>query len=324
MRDEADDEDEPVPAASTMDRPQGLGEHVVDGAVCVGLLAVTFVLATTIADRRTDYGLYAVADGLSWLHLGVAAAVVASYFVLGRWFLGGTFGQRRSRAAPRRGSAVQVAPVLWAAAVAVVAGAFLVGFTSDPWSSTAGPGAGAGAGPTSPVPTTDRPTGDPAQTRAGTLSPTLGGTPSPSGDPRGQAQAVDDLLARSKASRGSLGPALDRVCRDPGGAEGTIRQIASERATELDQAKALQTAALPRGTEVYTYLVAALSASLEADNAYLAWAQDARSGNCRANPHQADGDAVSRQATQAKRQFLDVWNPIAGTYGLRQWVESDI
>ena len=97
-----------------------------------------------------------------------------------------------------------------------------------------------------------------------------------------------------------------------------MQTVVSQRNTEVKQASALSTAALPNGAQVKSDLLTALQASLTADSDYLAWAQQERSGCKPGGTTSSYNAAISSdsQAATAKQTFAGVWNPIAATYGL--------
>jgi hypothetical protein len=102
-----------------------------------------------------------------------------------------------------------------------------------------------------------------------------------------------------------------------------IQQVRDERQTEYNNAQNLQVNSLPNGAQLKFDLVKALSYSLQADNDYLTYAQDMQSSSCQAGS-QASAIAAGDQAVSYKRAFVNLWNPVAGTYGLPQQSQSSI
>ena len=102
-----------------------------------------------------------------------------------------------------------------------------------------------------------------------------------------------------------------------------IQQVRDERQTEYNNAQNLQTGSLPNGAQLKFDLVKALSYSLQADNDYLTYAQDEQSSSCQSGS-QASAMAAGDQAVTYKRAFVNLWNPIAGTYGLPPQTQSSI
>jgi serine/threonine protein kinase len=178
----------------------------------------------------------------------------------------------------------------------------------------------------------DRPASSPAAISAPPSSPAPTATPTPTPAavlaPR-QAAAVDDLLSSSAATRTALQGAVSqaRACTNLSGAARQIQDAVNQRSTEYSQASALSTSALTDGTIVKTDLTAALRTSLDADRDYLAWARQQLTLGCAAG---AQSDAYNaaydadQQANAAKEAFVQVWNPVATRYGVRQESPSSI
>jgi hypothetical protein len=135
-----------------------------------------------------------------------------------------------------------------------------------------------------------------------------------------QAAAVNVLLGSSAAARKNLVGAVANVrsCTSVAAAVSQIQQVVNQRSTEYSRASALSMAAIANGATVKADLLAALRSSLQADRAYLTWAQR-QLARCRPGaPSPAYNAAVSadQQAVAAKGTFVRVWNPVAARYGL--------
>jgi len=137
-----------------------------------------------------------------------------------------------------------------------------------------------------------------------------------------QAAAVNDLLSSSAATRKALQGAVSKArdCTDLSGAVSQIQNAVNQRNAEYNQASALSTSALADGTIVKTDLTVALRSSLDADRDYLAWAQQLKLGCAAATQSSAYNAAyqADQQANAAKEAFIQVWNPVAAQYGIRQ------
>ena len=100
----------------------------------------------------------------------------------------------------------------------------------------------------------------------------------------------------------------------------------SQRGAEYKQASALSASALPDGAAVKSGLITALHMSLEADQDYLTWAQQQQSSGC-ASPAQSSAYSAAysadQQADTAKEAFVQVWNPVAAKYGVKQTSAGD-
>ena len=134
---------------------------------------------------------------------------------------------------------------------------------------------------------------------------------------------MNNLLRSSAATRRKLQSAVSQIadCTNLSSAVSQIQNAANQRSTEYDQASALSTSALADGTIVKTDLTAALRNSLDADRDYLVWAQQELTLGCvpatQSSAYNAAYNA-DMQADAAKEAFVQVWNPVAARYGIRQ------
>lgn len=176
-------------------------------------------------------------------------------------------------------------------------------------------------------------TGDRAEAETGT--PAAGRAPQGAQGPQGpqdaetQARVLDALLADSGGSRSGLGSALGQLRSCEGTATGlaTLQRITAARREQVVQVGALDTGALDGGDAVKARLTRALTASFDADEAFLAWATRQEADCDRAWSGDDDyrrGLAFSGEATTAKRGFLRLWNPLARRYGLPLRDEHEI
>jgi hypothetical protein len=154
--------------------------------------------------------------------------------------------------------------------------------------------------------------------RGGNVAASPQDTGSQSTGSQGTAQAteVNTLLDDMASSRSELGKAMTSAatCSGLGGALPTIQKVVGEREQQLAKAKTLQVSALDSGDQLKDSLTRALQASLDADRAYLNWANNAQ-GCSGATPTDSDfdrGNSISdNQATPAKEEFLRLWAPVA-------------
>ncbi|MEU4533298.1 hypothetical protein AB0G15_00405 [Streptosporangium sp. NPDC023825] len=170
-------------------------------------------------------------------------------------------------------------------------------------------------------------TGDRAEAEAG--APPAGRAPQGPQDAETQARVLDALLADSGGSRSGLGSALDQLRSCEGTATGlaTLQRITAARREQVIQVDALGTGELDGGDAVKARLTRALTASFNADEAFLAWGTRQEAGCSRAWSGDDDyrrGLAFSGEATTAKRAFLKLWNPLARRYGLPVRDEHEI
>lgn len=145
---------------------------------------------------------------------------------------------------------------------------------------------------------------------AGNASATAGSTAAT------QATAVNGVLDAMSNSRSEFAGAMNdaQQCANLDGAATVIQKVVGERQSELSSAQGLQVDALPSGAQLKDALTRSLQASLDADNAYLAWA-NANKGCSGTTPETSDydnGNQISTdRATPAKQEFLQLWDPIA-------------
>jgi hypothetical protein len=135
-----------------------------------------------------------------------------------------------------------------------------------------------------------------------------------------QASAVYKVLSSGRTARGHL-PSPLRTCDDVSAGVPGFQQVVRDRQQELSQSKALKVDGLQDGSRLRRSMVAAYQSSLDADQAYLAWAREVRARGCggRAAPltaHYKDAIAANGKAGPAKRQVVALWKPIAKSHGL--------
>ncbi|PJE97653.1 hypothetical protein CUT44_10955 [Streptomyces carminius] len=155
---------------------------------------------------------------------------------------------------------------------------------------------------------------------------------SPTADPaKAQAEALDELLADSGASRSAVIRSVENIrkCEKLKQAAADLRDAARQRnglVTRLDE---LEIDGLPDHRALADALTEAWRASAEADDHYAAWADQVagkkgcRKGKARGTGRTAQGNRASGEATAAKKEAAGLWNPTARKYGLpeRQFSE---
>jgi len=81
-------------------------------------------------------------------------------------------------------------------------------------------------------------------------------------------------------------------------------------------------------SQLLSDLTAAWKVSVQADQDFAAWAQDQASGSCtpdgQADPHFQAADGPDLQATQDKKAFIKLWNPLASKYGLTTYQQGEL
>jgi tRNA A-37 threonylcarbamoyl transferase component Bud32 len=207
-------------------------------------------------------------------------------------------------------------PVLAAGAAVVVAAAVVSGVALSGRSAPAHPAA------STPAPAVSSPS-------PSLSSPSAASSPPAPVTASQQAAALSTLLTSSAAARTALHNAVTQVgaCTNLSGAISQLQAVANQRAGQYGRASALATTALPGGTQVKSKLMAALGSSLTADRDYLSWARQQLAGGCTPTSQSSAYNAAfsaSQRADAAKQAFVQVWNPVAGRYGIAQESPRDI
>ncbi|GAA4583342.1 hypothetical protein GCM10023194_20400 [Planotetraspora phitsanulokensis] len=228
-------------------------------------------------------------------------------------------------AAPQRRRLPLVLSVV--AGVAVIA--VLVGIAA----ANSGPSSDSSASPSPGY--SSSPPASPSDSPSDSYSPTPYESPSPEGlsvvDPsptpeygygQEQAEAIDDLLDESASSRSGLSSAISDLsaCRDMDSALSTVSSIGEDRDSQASTARDLEVDALDDGESLQGYLVEFLEASASADEAFhdAGWSyqDDGCGGSITDYSSYDEGVSYSEDAGDAKDAFVDLWNPVAESYGL--------
>lgn len=155
---------------------------------------------------------------------------------------------------------------------------------------------------------------------SGSTAPASAPSTGPFGVPLPQATAEDQvrylsaLLQKSAAARKALQPAVIAVRECENGSNGDYSSQVSTISSVTDNRKellsALETAPVdkvPNGTALVSELRTALSYSLRADQAYLAWATAVNNSGC-GSGSETEGTKNSKRAGTAKETFVKHWN----------------
>jgi len=205
---------------------------------------------------------------------------------------------------PRRRSPL-LFPVLAAGVILLLAAGVLVMRPGKPDNQVAAPAA-----------TTAYPA-----TAAAVTSPAADPTTKPAASPQDQAEVFDKLLNRSAASRAKLNQAIANVnrCTRLDVALARMRAVGDERTQQIAAVDAADVSALAGGETLRSTLKVALSNALAADREFVAWATPAVTGGCgNTTARKAAwnrGQAASKKAQAAKKQFVAAWNPVAVPLG---------
>jgi len=149
----------------------------------------------------------------------------------------------------------------------------------------------------------------------------------PTTDPaESQAKGLDALLGDSNNSRSSVINAVNgiRTCHNLGGAAKDLRAAAGQRNDLVKRLQQLPVDKIPNHDRLTAALTKAWQSSASADNHYAAWAgqvggkKGCHKGKARVTRQTAQGNTASGQATLAKKQAAQIWNPLAQKYGLTE------
>jgi serine/threonine-protein kinase len=185
--------------------------------------------------------------------------------------------------------------------------------------------ANGGGGPSTSAPVTT----PPSSSSSSSVSTPPPSTQPPQPTARGEATQMNNLLLESSSSRGNIQPLVTDVqnCGNVNSDVTAIGDIASERSSELNQAKNLQVSAIPNGASLKSDLMDALSLSLQIDQDYYHWAQQQLNSSCGTgldSTYYEDANNQDPNASAAKANFLDLWDPIASQYNLTQFNDGQI
>ncbi|MFD7501770.1 hypothetical protein ACFV9T_12200, partial [Streptomyces sp. NPDC059850] len=151
------------------------------------------------------------------------------------------------------------------------------------------------------------------------------GESSKSADPaQPQAKALDALLKDSNNSRSAVINAVNSIktCKNLPKAASDLRTAAGQRNGLVTRLGKLSVDKLPNHTQLTASLTKAWKSSAQADNQYAAWADQTRGkkgcpkGQARRTGRVGAAERASGEATAAKRKAAELWNPLAGKYGL--------
>ncbi|GAA4665648.1 hypothetical protein [Streptomyces youssoufiensis] len=152
-------------------------------------------------------------------------------------------------------------------------------------------------------------------------------TPTKTTDPaEPQAKALDALLKDSGNSRASVIASVNNIktCKALPKAAADLRSAAQQRNALVTRLGELKLDKIPQNAELTRALTKAWRSSASADNHYAAWADQAAKkkgcvkGKARVTGHTASGNRASGEASAAKKQAADLWNPVARKFKLTE------
>jgi len=146
---------------------------------------------------------------------------------------------------------------------------------------------------------------------------------------------IAGYLAQSAAARAEVSHATEGVqncTEDPTAALTPIRAGLAIRQGIAGNLKNIDLSGVSGGTQLLANLRAAINDSVNADQAFVAWVMDVEAANAQGgqgqpsacSQYQSDSNwqaanVASTAATNDKTQFVSEWNPLAATYGLKQY-----
>ncbi|GAB1823471.1 hypothetical protein [Herbidospora sp. RD11066] len=131
-----------------------------------------------------------------------------------------------------------------------------------------------------------------------------------------QAMAVDAFLSHSQAARQDLPGAIGVVQRCASSGLTTIKEVTEARRGQRSDVEALEVDLIAGGAELKRTLTEALQASYDADREYLKAGRSFLNRGCTGSMNLAAAEPHSQAATEAKRRFVALWNPLAEQHGL--------
>jgi hypothetical protein len=142
---------------------------------------------------------------------------------------------------------------------------------------------------------------------------------------KSQAQALSDLLGTASDSRAEVVNAVASIkgCKNLDQSAAALKDAASQRHQLIDKLDALSVGQLTSGQQLASMLRSSWQASADADSHYANWglqSKDECSKKHRPRPggELTRGDQKSYQATADKQRAAQLWNTLAGQYGLPQ------
>lgn len=141
-----------------------------------------------------------------------------------------------------------------------------------------------------------------------------------------QAKALDGLLKDSNSSRASVIASVNNIrsCKALPTAARDLRAAARQRNALVTRLGQISVDKLPQHAELTQALTKAWKSSASADAHYAAWADEAskkkgcHKGKAHNTGHTASGNRASGEASAAKKQAAELWNPIARKYTLAE------
>ncbi|MFC4467462.1 hypothetical protein ACFPH6_23525 [Streptomyces xiangluensis] len=150
--------------------------------------------------------------------------------------------------------------------------------------------------------------------------------------PQQQAMTLDELLDRSALQRERVATATGQIdrCESLTAARQNLLDVAADREDLVDELNQTDLFDLPNNETLRVDLEDAWDASAASDRNYADWAREAQDEGCpgggpapRTAAHRA-AQSTDELATESKEAFVELWNPIASSYGLAERSERVI
>lgn len=150
---------------------------------------------------------------------------------------------------------------------------------------------------------------------------------------------MESILTQSSAGRGQVGKVVGDVRNcvvTPNTASVAIDQVVSNRQSVLNQLSSVTNTAGVEGTSLISGFQTAIRESITADQYYSMWMKylytnyyytrpvGCPSGSAPLNSDYNTAQAASGRASTAKQDFVNIFNPIAESFGLQTWDPGDI
>jgi hypothetical protein len=138
-----------------------------------------------------------------------------------------------------------------------------------------------------------------------------------------QATEMNAVLQAVQSTRSQVPDTLGS-CDSVGSDLSVLQQVVQDRRDEVSRARSLQADQLTGDDDLRQDLVDLTQTTLDADEDYLNWAQQAEaSGECTDVSENGAIGRANQRAADAKRHFVAMWNAIAPQFDLPTYVWND-
>jgi hypothetical protein len=147
-------------------------------------------------------------------------------------------------------------------------------------------------------------------------------------DAQQAASSVNSYLTSSAGDRTQVlnSTAAIANCNNLTEAVQTLNMAATDRQNLANKLQSITIPNIPNWNQIVSSLVSALQISATSDQSYAQWGQNEQSFGCTqndtSNSNYQNAQNTDAQASSEKQSFVNLWNPVASTYGLQQWSPS--